>query len=613
MTADSSSTTRPIRRADPLRVVRRLVAPLFRELRSNEMAQIAICAVIGSVVGLVVDLLHRTVQFFHESDFSLPHGTFLSTGLGISHFGIVLVPPLGGLLLGLLALWVRRRRSNEIVDPVEANALYGGRMSFLDSVRLTVATVISNAAGASLGMEAGYSQIGASIFSSVGQYFRLRRGDERVFVTAGAGAAIAAAFNAPFAGAFYGFELILAQYAPRALAPVAVATVTATLTQRALSPSLALFRVQGATHVNSLSYALFAAMGVLAAGVGILAMMGVTWTERGMRRIAIPDWLRPAIGGVLLSAIAFWSPQVLGSGHGAIQYHFDTHWALTPLALLLGAKLVASAVSVGSGFRGGLFSSSLFIGCVFGAVFIQALLYFLPNLEDQYNAFMLVGMASVAAAIIGAPLTMIFLVLEGTGDFPLTIGVLIGVIVASTIVRLTFGYSFSTWRFHQRGIGIQGAHDIGWISDLTVSRMMRSDPQVVSDTMTVAMLRRRYPAGSVKLVFLVADDGTFKSQLELAKAYDASQDANADKTTLGSLVKTGRPFLVPGENVRDAMRLFEQTKSEALPVLESRTEPKLVGYLTEAFALRRYAQELERRRSAEMGDQDLFSINTPKT
>ena len=112
----------------------------------------------------------------------------------------------------------------DIVDPIEANALHGGRMSLRDSLWLTFTTVLSNGAGASLGMEAGYSQLGAGIYSWAGRWFRLRRADLRIFVTAGAGAAIAAAFNAPLAGAFYGYELILGSYTTRALAPVVVAT-----------------------------------------------------------------------------------------------------------------------------------------------------------------------------------------------------------------------------------------------------------------------------------------------------------------------------------------------------------------------------------------------------
>ena len=125
------------------------------------------------------------------------------------------------LLFGILAWLIRKSRSADIVDPVEANAMYGGRMSVPDSIRLTVATMLSNSAGASVGMEAGYTQFGGAIFSWFSQYFRLRRDDARVFVTAGAAAAIASAFNAPLAGAFYGFELVLGSYSPKALAPVA--------------------------------------------------------------------------------------------------------------------------------------------------------------------------------------------------------------------------------------------------------------------------------------------------------------------------------------------------------------------------------------------------------
>jgi CIC family chloride channel protein len=601
------------RLSDILRRLKASASEFRRGLRSSDLAQIGACAVVGAFVGALVDLLRQLVERLHRADFVLPRHGLLSTGLHLDHARIVMVPLIGGFVLGALALWARRYRSHDIVDPVEANALYGGRMSLLDSIRLMLATLISNAAGASLGMEAGYSQIGAGIFSSVGRAFGLRREDLRVFVTAGAGAAIAAAFNAPLAGAFYGFELILAQYSVRALAPVAVACVCATLMQDALSHPLILFRVGGTAQLDTVSYLLFGLMGVLAAGIAILAMMGVTWAERGMRRLTIPEWLRPAIGGALLALVALYFPQVLGSGHGAIQYHIDFHWALLPLIALLAAKMVASAISVGAGFRGGLFSSSLLLGCLFGAAFVGALALFDPAIMQQYNAFVLVGMGSVAAAIIGAPLTMVFLVLEATGDFPLTIGVLIGVVTASTIVRLTFGYSFATWRFHQRGIGIRGAHDIGWIADLTAQRLMRSDPKIVTAGTSVAALRGQYPMGSAKHIFVTDAQGRYRGELELAKAYDAAYDSEAEARSIDTLMADGDAYLLPGENVRTAMRRFEESETEALPVLDSRADRRIVGYLTEAYALRRYAQELERRRNAELGEQDLFSIGpTPR-
>ena len=590
------------------RQLRLVLTALQRDLRSSEPAQIALCALVGGTVGALVAAMRRIVELLHRLDFLLAPDALLSAGIGVDRWRIVVVPAAGGLVLGLTALLWRRFRPGEIVDPIEANALYGGRMSLVDSARLALSTMISNAAGASLGMEAGYSQFGAGLFSRVGQYFHLRRADQRVFVTAGAAAAIAAAFNAPLAGAFYGYELVLGSYLPRALAPVAVAAVCGALVQRSLGGVRPLFEITTAMPVDSWSYVLFGVIGLFAAGVAVLAMMAVTWCERGMRKIPVPEWLRPAIGGVLLSGIAFYFPQVLGSGHGAIQYHFQYNWALLPLLGLLAAKLVASAISVGSGFRGGLFSSSLFLGCLFGAIFAQLLARLDPALGAQHNAFLLVGMGAVAAAIVGAPFTMVFLVLEGTGDFPVTAGVLVGVILSATIVRLTFGYSFATWRFHVRGLGIRSAHDVGWIADLTAARMMRADPKIVPSWMPLRELRSKYPIGTAKRVFVIDPDGLYAGSIDMAALHDPQLDDAIDAGVAADLMGQGSVYLLPAENVRAALTRFEESRTESLPVLAERADRRIIGYLTEAYALRRYAQELERRRMAELGEQDLFSL-----
>lgn len=562
----------------------------------------------GGFIGVVVDLLRAGVAWLHVYDFGIPAHRYLSEGIGVSRIRMLFVPLIGGLLLGLAVRAVKSRRFSEIVDPIEANALHGGRMSLRDSIWLTLTTVISNASGASLGMEAGYSQLGAGLYSSLGRWFRLRRADLRIFVTAGAGAAIAAAFNAPLAGAFYGYELILGSYTTRALAPVVVATVSAALTQRAMSNMSAMFKVGGSFNVSSESYFLFALLGLAAAGVAVAAMQAVTWTERAMRASKLPNWLRPAMGGALLSGLALYAPQVLGSGHGAVQFHFDVRSTLPALAILLVMKLLASAVSVGSGFRGGLFSSSLFLGTLLGALFAQIAAYFSPALASEHNVFMLAGMGAVAAGIIGAPLTMTFLVLEATGDFQVTIAVVIAVTIASTIVRILFGYSFATWRFHLRGLSIRGAHDIGWISDLTAGRLMRSDAKTVPENLALAALRATYPAGSTKRLYVVDGTGHYIGTIDTTDLHDSEIDDALDGAVAGDLAEAPEQFLLPGENIRSALARFEALQVETLPVLLSRGQRTVVGYLTEAYALKRYSAELERMRSAELGQRDLFSI-----
>jgi CIC family chloride channel protein len=593
--------------------IMQFVAFMRRDLRSNEIAQIVACAIWGAVVGAVVAFLRTAVLLLHRFDFAMTGNKLLSAGTGISPFRIIIIPALGGLVLAGLSLLVRRYRSNDIVDPVEANALYGGRMSLWDSLNLATATVVSNAAGASLGMEAGYTQLGSGIFSTLGERFRLRRADMRVFVTAGAAAAIAAAFNAPMAGIFYGYEMILGSYTPAALAPVAIAAVCAALAQRGLSQAEPLFVMPGSTPITIETYWVFGGMGIAAALLSILAMTGVTLVERLMRHSRLPDWLRPAVGGALLSAIALFFPQVLGSGHGGIQYHVENIWPILPLLMLLGAKVLASAISVGSGFRGGLFSSALFLGCIFGAICAQLAGALDPALQPERVAFLLVGMGSVAAGIIGAPFTMVFLVLEGTGDFPVAIGVLVSVITSSTIVRLLFGYSFATWRFHVRGLGLKGAHDIGWIADLTVARLMRSDPKLVSTGLVLRALREKYPPGSVTRVFAMAPDGHYAGWLDMAEVHDPQIDEVLEQSLVADLIRQPDIYLLPQENVRTALARFEAARTESLPVLASAADPRVIGYMTEAYALRRYTQELERRRSAELGERNLFSLHQAST
>ena len=351
--------------AAALRWARRLLL-LQGRLRSNEPTQILACAAFGAVIGAVVAGLHWLVDWLHHVAFKLPAISPSAPASGSISNRILIVPALGGLILGLGAVVMRRYRPNDVIDPIEANALHGGRMSLKDSLRLTVATVWSNGSGVSVGMEAGYSQIGAAVLAKVGQYFRLRREDQRIFVAAGAGAAIAAAFNTPLAGAFYGYELILGGYSVRALAPIAAAALSATVALRVLVHPEVMFVVQDFVAIPQWFYWLFALLGVLAAAFSVLAMRSVTWSERLLKSVPVPQWLRPAMRGVLVTVIALVVPQVLGGGHGTIQLLFDNNPGLLVLTILLVTKLVASGISLGAGFRGGMFCTSLLLGALLG-------------------------------------------------------------------------------------------------------------------------------------------------------------------------------------------------------------------------------------------------------
>jgi CIC family chloride channel protein len=582
-----------------------------KNLRNNEVALIVASAALGAAVGLGVIVMQVMVQRIHEVTFALPTGTHLSEDSALDWWRILLLPTVGGALSGGVSMLIRRWRPREIVDAIEANALFGGKMSLTDSGNLTVLTLISSGFGASVGLEAAYTQMGSGIASWFGQSLGFRRSDLRTLVGCGAAAAIAAAFNAPLAGAFYAFELVIGNYAPVMLAPIAMAALAGTLVVRAISGEEAIFGLDAQVHIAGMDYALFAGLGILAAGIAIATMIAVSRIERLVRRQGMPSWLRPTIGGVAVGLIATIYPQVLGSGHGAIQQILEHPLPWSILVGLIAAKALASAVSVGTGFRGGLFSSSLLLGAVFGGAAVVALQvaiqqFGIADIELDRIAYTLVGMSSVAAGIVGAPLTMIFLVLELTGSFLATLGVMVGVIIASLVVSLTFGYSFATWRFHLRGVPIRGGYDIGWMEDLTVGKLMQRDVQTTAAAATIRAFRERFPLGATKRVLLVDGNGRYAGIIATADVHNPDLDDKLDQKLGEVLSLVADHFLLSEQNVRVALARFLSAESETLAVLDSVRSARVVGYLTEGYALRRYNEELERARAADLGDRTLF-------
>jgi CIC family chloride channel protein len=581
---------------------RRVVA----RLRDSELFVLVLAVVAGAAAGLGVVFTDVLLDLIRKFAFLLPPHGHLSDAASLAPARVLLMPILGGALVGLASLLLRRWRPREVVDAIEANALFGGRMSVGDSLGLVGVTILSGGFGASVGLEAAYTQLGAALASRLGRTAELRRDDVRTLVGCGAAGAIAAAFNAPLTGAFYAFELIIGSYTLQTLAPVGIAALTATLVVRFLVGSNPIFVVWHDIGLIPSDFLAFFVLGLASAGLGILAMKGVTSTETLFRTQAVPRWARPALGGLIIGIIALPFPQILGSGHGGILKQLHAPGIdLTLLTGLLLAKIIGSAVSIGSGFRGGMFSSSLYLGSLFGSLVGGLLGRLEPHLAADPLVYTLVGMGAVAASIVGAPVTMIMLVLETTGDFSATMAVMVGVVTAAFATRHWFGYSFATWRFHLRGLAIRSPEDVGWINELLIGPMMRRDPAVIAAELPVSELRRRFPAGSTKQVFVVDGDGRLSSIIDPAEAN--GPEAAGEGRTIGDLVREPAAFLLPGDDLRTALDRFSHSAQETLPVIDNPEHRRIIGYLSEAYALRRYAHELERHRGARQDDAGIFS------
>lgn len=564
-------------------------------VRSSEASLVLLAIAIGAAAGLLSVVQGAIARGLQRLLFTLEADQRLSASTTVPPWGLLALP-LGGLVLVLFSR-ITGARKRRLVDAVEANALHGGRMSWSDSLVISGQTILSNGFGASVGLEAAYAQLGAGLASITGGWLRLRRGDLRVLVGAGTGAAIAGAFGAPLAGAFYAFEIVIGAYTPAAIAPVAAAALTGVLVAQMLGAQPYLVNAVAGEAVLTHHYLIYAGLGAVAAALGIVLMRAVAEMETLTRRLPIPAAWRPVLGGILLIPLAWLTPQVLSAGHGALHLDLEYGLPLSFLAAIFVMKSAASIVSLGFGFRGGLFFASLFLGSLLGHIYADLirLMVGAPVVDPQNAA--LVGMAAFAVAVVGGPMTMAMLVLEATHDFSLAGAAIAASLVTTTIVRETFGYSFSTWRLHLRGETIKSARDVGWMRTLTAGRMMRRVERATPAQWTIAEFRRAFPLGSTSRVVLVDEQGHYAGIVQTARAYIDGLDP---AEPIATLAIQRDHALAPEADVKAVMRALDAAGADEMAVVGP--DRTVLGLLSEPYVRRRYAEEMDKAQRALFGE-----------
>src|SRR5258705_1562856 len=370
-------------------------------VRAHETSLVVLAAMIGTIGGLVVLAMSVAVAGLHALLFNISITERLSSQPSIETLRAVLVPSLGGLLLGVALLLLLRWRPTREIDPIEANALHGGRMSFRGSVIVALQTTWSSGVGASVGLEAGYTQLASGLAASLGRGFHLRRADQRIMVGCGAAAAISGAFGAPLAGAFYAFELVIGGYTPASLTPVGVAAVAGYFVTHGFEALSLGIGVGPVGDVLGRDLAIAALLGILAALFGIVIMRGVALCEAGRGKTRLWPPRRPALGRPPRGLLALLTPQVMSSGHGALHFTSIVSMPLAMIAIVFVLKALGSVISLGSGFRGGLLFATLFMGALGGRLFAPGVDTVWPGLAFDPNVYAVIGMIVPSATVSG--------------------------------------------------------------------------------------------------------------------------------------------------------------------------------------------------------------------
>jgi CIC family chloride channel protein len=397
--------------------------------------------------------------------------------LGLGFF--VVIPVIGGLIYGpLIYRFAREARGHGVPEVMIAVADHGGRIRPQVSAVKAVASAVCIGVGGSVGREGPIVQIGSALASSLGQWIKMPENRLRILVACGAAGGIAATFNAPITGVFFGVEIILREFSVDALFTVMLAAMVADITAIPFlggKPFLSGFPSGIALH-HTQDYLLVAALAVVAALTGLAFKTVLYKTEDLCDRIwqGRPEWARPAVGGIALGLVLLAVPQMYGVGYPVMYRATAGQYALWFLIALAFAKIAACSLTIGIGGSGGVFAPSLFIGVTSGVAFGDVVHHIFGAAAGQPALYAVVAMGAVFASAARAPLTSLASVVEMTGDFALTLPVMLAVAIASMTSRaLSYGTIYTT-KLLRRGTDIDRATPWRALADLKIGDAMRA-------------------------------------------------------------------------------------------------------------------------------------------
>lgn len=578
----------PQRRISSVPPVRKPIGS-FRLVALAAALGVAVGLIVAAVQGFVILAQRATLGFAAEHRVALPdQASFLRIALALTASAI---------LVTVLARATSSLKKREPIDPVEANALRGGSIGWYDALAVVLPIMASVSFGASVGIEAAITQLGAVLASRLGKRLRRPRSDLRVLVGAGSAAAIAAAYRAPIAGMLYAFELILGTYSKHTLAPVGIAAIAAVITVWALTGQAKPFDLILGTAVSWSDYPLAVVIGSISAFVGIGVMLLVTGFERLLKRIFKYEVLRRVTAALVLTLLSVRYPAVLGSGHAAIDHAVNGDIVGRHALGLLSAKTLASPISLGGGFKGGLFSASLLMGALLGQVlsWVGGEISGGPPMEPALCA--VIGMASVGASVIGCPLAMIFLVLETTGDFDATVVVAIGAVTASFLTDRLFGYSFATWRFQQRGLAIEGGHDVSRLAASPITPLIKPPKRSLAASAGLDEVLRAVSTAGARGTAVYSLDGNFAGLIDPRLVEIASSEKEHLPVVAADLIYETAPAVTPGTTLAELVEIFQHDDRATVAVIDPADNLNLIGCVRarDAFATASIVLDAQRR------------------
>ena len=556
---------------------------LIRLFRAEQTVLAFLALVIGMAASLGVIAFRYAIDGTQYLSWGTASERLASHVAGLPWWLILIVPTVGGLLIGVLRKFLTTDgRYHAVAEVVEASALHGGRLRPRDGFAAAIGSALTLGVGGSAGREGPVVHMSAVMASYLAQKVGLRRSAAMTLLGCGVASAVATSFNAPIAGVFFALEVVVGHYGLTAFAPVVLASIVGTIITRIHYGDYPAFILEGHVIVSYWEIPAFALLGIAAAATAWFFMRSVFMVQKAVEHWRIPPVLAPMAGGLAVGMIALFLPEVLGVGYEATDLALHGKLAFSILAALVLAKILATALTLGSGFGGGVFSPSLFVGAMLGGAFGIIATSLGPDASSPQEVYAIVGMAAVAGAVLGAPISTILIVFELTANFDLTIAVMIGAALASLITNHVGGRSYFLWSLDLRGVDLSGDRARQYLRVRSVASIMSTGQAVLHHDDDLATVRARLIDNPQGDFVVLDDDEQYLGVVTMADLRSWLSEAGALESppSVREMTHAAVRNLVPGDNLEVALDAMEKSDDGFLPVLKMHDGKEVAGILT---------------------------------
>ena len=520
--------------------------------------------IVGLVGGLAAVGFHYLIDYLHEEVF----GRIADWSKDLGPFKFMPGIVLGGLLVGpLVTRAASEARGHGVPEVMEAVNRRGGRIRTRVASVKAIASALTISSGGSAGREGPIVQIGSALGSTLARSFRMSDRRQSTFVAAGAAAGIAAIFNAPLAGVFFALEVILRSFTARGFSTVVISAVAANAVWRVLVGDESVLTAEVHQLIHPSELVLYAVLGIVAAVVAVGFVRLLYLVEDRFDALPVLADLRPAIGAVTVGILGAISIDLLGSGLGGIDKALAGEFAFRFLLFLIVAKMLATALTLGSGGSGGIFSPSLFIGALLGSAYGEIVNQLFPDSTAPAGAYAVVGMAAVFAAAAQAPMSSIFIVFEMTNDFGLIMPLMAAcaaATVAYTAIKKDSIYEVKLRR--KDALGFQTSGEDQLMSQVPLVGAAEAKYAATQKTASLRQAIETMKRGREEMLLVVSADRALQGVAYLKDAEAKLQETPDAKVS--EILREDHPVAHPGATLEEGMQMLENGNTDLLPVLD---------------------------------------------